>query len=315
MNEPVVAGLEPWLPWPLHRFPWWTEPIRAERLAALRIGTGLVLLLDILITWLPYVSMLYGQDSLGAPEVFGTADPYPIWPWSPLANLASPAVWQGIFLLWALSALLLLLGVFARMSAAVALFIGACLINPNFWLLNSGDYVRNILLFYLMLSPCAAVWAVRPWAVKPAGPVYIHPWPVRLIFLHMMSIYFLSGLTKLELGEWAEGKTLYHVLAALDWTHLAYASLPWPFWLLRLTTWFTLFWEIGFPVLVLWPRTRLATLWIGVLFHLGIGLTLRVGPFGFYMICLYLPLVPWERWFDRSQTSPALAEPPAPDAV
>src|SRR5205823_3952047 len=33
-----VVGLKPWFPWPLSRWRWLNEPVRAERLAALRIG-------------------------------------------------------------------------------------------------------------------------------------------------------------------------------------------------------------------------------------------------------------------------------------
>jgi hypothetical protein len=33
----------------------------------------------------------------------------------------------------------------------------------------------------------------------------------------------------------------------------------------------------------------------GAVFHLGTGLLLQLGPFPFYMICLYLPFFPWER--------------------
>ena len=37
--EPVrFVGVDPWLPWPLSAWRWWTEPVAAERLAALRIG-------------------------------------------------------------------------------------------------------------------------------------------------------------------------------------------------------------------------------------------------------------------------------------
>jgi hypothetical protein len=49
------------------------------------------------------------------------------------------------------------------------------------------------------------------------------------------------------------------------------------------------------------------TLGLGVLFHLGTGLVLKLGPFPLYMLCFYLPLLPWERWFP----GPAFPEPPA----
>jgi hypothetical protein len=44
------------------------------------------------------------------------------------------------------------------------------------------------------------------------------------------------------------------------------------------------------------PGTRTAALWLGVLFHVGTGLQLELGMFWLYALCLYLPLVPWERW-------------------
>src|SRR5262249_46035095 len=64
MTKQKIAGLVPWLPWPLCRWRTWTEPVRAERLAALRIGLGLCILLDILTTYAPHVHDLYGPDSL-----------------------------------------------------------------------------------------------------------------------------------------------------------------------------------------------------------------------------------------------------------
>jgi hypothetical protein len=67
---------------------------------------------------------------------------------------------------------------------------------------------------------------------------------------------------------------------------------------MRLLTWLVLAWELGFPLLVLMPRTRTAALLLGVAFHVGTGLALQLGPFPLYMLCLYLPLAPWERWAD-----------------
>src|ERR1700686_3715834 len=41
-----IVGVVPWLPWPLSAWGWWTEPVRAERLALLRIGVALCLIAD-----------------------------------------------------------------------------------------------------------------------------------------------------------------------------------------------------------------------------------------------------------------------------
>src|SRR5262245_23522679 len=104
MADRRIAGLTPWLPWPLSRWRLWTEPVRAERLAALRIGIALVLLADILTTYGPHVNDFYGPDSLtriGDRDVFashirGETRP-PAWYWSLWRGLGHPVNF-GFFL-------------------------------------------------------------------------------------------------------------------------------------------------------------------------------------------------------------------------
>ena len=74
----------------------------------------------------------------------------------------------------------------------------------------------------------------------------------------------------------------------------------------------TLTWELGFPVLVFLGVTRKPTLWLGVLFHIGTGLLFRIGPFPLYMLCFYLPLVPWERYVSSRPAEDAATPLPSP---
>src|SRR5947209_19889734 len=104
MSEGQVVGLNPWLPWPLARSPWWTEPVRAERLAALRIGIAAVLLLDIALNFWPHASDFYAANGLGATEVFTTWRAFPNWNWSILLG-DDPWVIHLYVIAWAISAL------------------------------------------------------------------------------------------------------------------------------------------------------------------------------------------------------------------
>src|SRR6266700_1332977 len=118
MNDPTThyspltthyVGVYPWLPWPLSRCAWWTEPIRAERLAALRIGLALVLLVDVLVQYLPHYADFFGAGSLGGPEVFaGRGKGH--WHWSLLRGLEDSRWFPAILLIWAAAAVLLLVG-------------------------------------------------------------------------------------------------------------------------------------------------------------------------------------------------------------
>src|SRR5438067_6223866 len=65
-----VFGLKPWFPWPLSRWHWLTEPLPAERLAALRIGVALVMFLDVVSSFYACRNDLFGPDSLGDPRDF-----------------------------------------------------------------------------------------------------------------------------------------------------------------------------------------------------------------------------------------------------
>jgi hypothetical protein len=324
MNQTVV-GLTPWLPWPLARWAWWTEPVRAERLAALRIGLGLVLLVDILGFYLPHAADFYGPNSLGGGSVFPDPSSFPEnlrlprWPWSAAAAQGLP-IWHLLLGVWGMSALLLVLGIWPRPAAAVAWFLSGSIHSLNPFVFNGGDGVRSILLLYLMFCPSAAVWSVRsvvPLPLRERGrgegppPVWVPAWPVRLIFVQMLLIYLMTGLAKLG-PQWRAGDTLYYVTGSVSWMRWSQADLPVPYQLTQWLTWLTVAWEVAFPILVCWPRTRYFMLATGVLFHLGTGLALKLGPFPFYMCCLYLPVVPWERWSEVPDRPSAEREAAAP---
>ena len=312
MTDQNVVGLQPWLPSLLARSSWWTKPIRAERLAALRIGMGAMLLLDVLWLYLPRAGDFFGAGSLGSPEVFAGRLTVG-WRWSLLAGISDPHWLQATLIVWAIAALGLMLGIYPRCCALLAWALAISLQNTNYYLHNSGDNVRQIALFYLMLSPCGAAWSVASWwqnrNSNDRRSAFIHPWPVRLLLVQLVAIYFVNGIYKLTGGDWRSGEVMHYVLANVAWTRFSYADLPLPPGSVAAMTWTTLVWELGFPVLMLIPKLRAPTLWLGVLFHLGTAVLLPLGLFPIYMLCLYLPLVPWEAmrldWSGLGQKTPA----------
>jgi uncharacterized membrane protein YphA (DoxX/SURF4 family) len=449
-----VVGVVPWLPWPLSAWPWWTEPVRAERLAALRIGLAFCLLLDILLTYHPGVFTYFSPDALGDPTVYGWLKDSPRLTWSLLHGFGDPllsflalagwvalTVWMVIDLstrlfrgrgvrerdalrysmpLWVLTGTVFVLGIWARLAkqpeelrfawvaplamVCLAMFLFALellrLLNPDggphargilyhcvavacalvlfgggaylsveqrleptslearllapwredpvllhgsmiawvvatscllvglftrpaaiaTWALslsfanlndsidNAGDTIRCIILFYLMLCPCGAVWSVDRLWQRLRGDravLYVAPWAVRILFVQLIFIYWCNGIYKLVGPHWRDGYSLRYVLADITLVRFSLADLPVPDWLLRAMTWSVLVWEVSFPVLVVLHRwTRVAALLFGVAFHLGIFLTMELGFFVPYALCLYLPLVPWERWLGRRAPLP-----------
>jgi len=307
VSDPVFVGVNPWLPYPLSRSRWWTEPVRAERWAAFRIALAAALLLDILASYLPIARDLFGPNSLGSPDAFADRSEPPNLYWSLLRGIDSSAVLTGVLIGWAAAACSLLVGFCSCSSAAVCWALAISFLNLNFFAHNAGDTVKVIGLFYLMLSPCGAVWSVDAKLARRRGPVFISPWPLRLLFVQLAAIYFFSGVQKLAAPDWRSGDTLHYILADPALARWPYAQQFIPYWLTRLATWTVLAWEIGFPLLVAMPALRKWALGMGVAFHVGLGLTTELGMFPIYALTLYVPLLPWEKW--RGRAAPC---PPAP---
>lgn len=302
MSESVVVGLTPALPRPLSGWRWWTEPVRAERLSALRIGVAVALLWDILFTYLPQADTFFGAGSLGSPEVFTSP-----WHWSALRWTDNPEILRGALIVWAVAALFLLAGWQPQLSAAFCWVMSISVMNLNFYLRNSGDNVRTIALFYLMLTPCGAVWVLG--RKRNNSKIHVAPWAVCLLTVQLGIIYLLNGMSKLAGPDWRSGDVMHSVLSDLAWTRISYDQVPIPYWGTQLMTWTVMIWESTFPLFIMMPWMRPAVLWSGVLFHLGTAAFLQLGPFPFYMMCLYLPLVPWEKYVDRRhQRGSALGE-------
>jgi hypothetical protein len=299
----LIVGLKPWLPWPLSRWKIWTEPVAAERLAALRIGLASILFLDVLHTYLPMGTIFFGKDSLGSPSIFAYRFKSPSWLWSILKDVESPSIIQIALVVWTIATFMLLIGLWTRPATIVTWVLSTSVAGINSEIDNAGDEVRGILLLYLMLCPCGAAWSIDAWIRRRKGilkgPALVYPWPIRLMFLQMTLIYFFNGVYKASGNDWIKGDSLYLVLC--DLTLARWSYVQWPIWpaLLRVSSWAVLSWEVTFPLLICWRPTRLLALGMGVAFHIGIGLSMEIGCFPWYMLCFYLPMVPWEKWSRR----------------
>jgi hypothetical protein len=216
--------------------------------------------------------------------------------WQRDQGMMQAAIW-----LWVAATVLLLLGLWTRVAvvAAWALSLSFAHVNPQ--VDNAGDVARYILLFYLLWIPSGAVWSVDHWRWRKRNggidpPTFVSPWSIRMVFLQMIAMYFLNGLAKTTGESWQEGTSLYYALCDITLARISFEQVPLPYWLTRSLTFAVLAWELAFPLLVCFRVTRILALVFGVLFHLGIGMSMVLGFFVPYVLVYYLPFLPWDRW-------------------
>ncbi len=299
----------------------WHEPVRAERLALLRILLALALLTDLLISYLPILGELFGPEGVA---FAGLHDEWMLkqWHWTILFfNTDDMCIIKWVFALWLLVTILLLVGWHTRIMAILVWFLTMCFHSRNWVVTNSGDDLLNAALFLIMFMPSGRAFSLDWWREKrrlvkrglplPAGwdAPLVPAWGVRLLQIQLCVVYLSTGLAKLrgyfvpgEPSTWWEGSSIYYVLNSIPRTRIAWAEFPLPWWATYGMTWVSVWWETLFPLLVLWGRTRKWALWFGVALHLGIFLLLEVGWFSFYTLALYGVWVPgdfWDRWRHR----------------
>ena len=312
----------------------WHTPVRAERLAFMRILLGLALITDQLFQLLPNFDEFFGPGGV-APA--GLHDRYQLrhWRWTMLFfNTDDPHVLYPAFALWVLATALLLVGWRTRLMNVVVWLLTMCWVNRNPNILNGGDDTMQVALFLLMLSPSGKALSLDSWlrrrrAPGPPGPGYTVAWPVRVIQIQLCLIYLSTGLVKLKgegpgpfKGTWWDGTSIHYVFNYLIMSRRSYVQWPGPlpFWVTAPMTYLSVWWEVLFTPLVTNRWTRKWTLWFGVLFHLGIWLTIEVGWFTFYTWVFYAVWVPdsfWKRlddWRARRSRAGAAAAPVAATA-
>ncbi len=288
----------------------WDQREPPTALALIRILVGACVLGDLL-----WVRGLGLADVLWSPPPDGMGYGVDSHPWSMRWFGASSATAELLWWSTTLAAAAFAAGLFTRV-AGVIMVLGSAQLAA---LLPDGDRgidaaLRAVALV-LVLSSCHARWSVDAAVRRRLGrpfPALIPAWPRLLLFAQVVWIYFSGGHNKGAPEWWPQGG--YSALAnALSDPHFARFSsgwVPYAFPLPQLAAAVTMVFELGAPLLLLivWYETtadrpgrlrrwsnrlhvRHVWLTIGVVFHLGIAVTLRLGVFPWGMLALYPALL------------------------
>jgi hypothetical protein len=183
------------------------------------------------------------------------------------------------------AAVALVVGWRPRIAALVAFVLVTSFERRNPGVFNTGDGLVRILALYLALCPTAAP-LFGPWPARA-------PWGLRLMQIQLSVIYATSVAEKLQGSAWPGGTALGYALRLEDLQALSVAHLiaDVPALTAALTIG-TLVIEAALAVCPWIPRLRKPVLLAGVVFHVAIYLSLRVGFFSAAMLTLYLAFVP-----------------------
>jgi hypothetical protein len=203
-------------------------------------------------------------------------------------------LWFGLLWLGAASAVLMTVGLCTRVASAVTFAVVAFNLLLSQTHFHHNTVFLAIVLFGVALLPSGRELSVDSWlrrrTRRPALPSVVPLWPLWLLRGQLSLVYLASGGSKLIDPDWFGGLVLWDRMVrnqhVLDPT-------PLPAWSIDLLTSRWLFFILG-PVIVgtelfiglgLWfARTRLAAIWMAILFHVAIEISAHVQVFSYAAI-------------------------------
>ncbi len=276
-----------------------------KALALMRIGMGIVVILDLCIRFSDIKAHYSDQGLLPLDLLFKRA-----WdPWNISIHVIS-GLWQVQAILFAIAcffALLLIFGYRTQLVSSITWFLLLSLQNRNPLILQGGDELLRMVLFWGIFLPWGKYYSLDriTSAVKTAETSWFGIAGIGYI-LQIASVYFFSALLKKPSPEWtSEGTAIYYALS-LDQMVFPIGKLIYPhFTFLKYLTFFVFYLEFLTPVLFFVPvfNPFFKALAIILLFglHLGIACTLFVGLFFIIGIITLIGLFPsaWTKKIDE----------------
>lgn len=226
---------------------------------------------------------------------------------------------------------LVVAGAGGRLTLLAAAQVYAAIVRANPTIIGGYDHLITNALWLLFLAGATATLSVdsrlRSGRWRRPGAM-IAAWPRYLAVFQLIVVYTTTGLNKLGVPWTPAGdfSALYWVYQEPTWRRfdMTFSAEPLPYFVLQVATAVTWFWEVSAVLLLLFFYFRatpgrtpgrsgrlraLALRWdfrlgfvaVGVALHVGILLTLNVGPFSWvslaYYLCFFHPdeLAAWGR--------------------
>lgn len=273
--------------------------IDIRSLALFRIGLALIILGDLLVR-VQDLKAHYTDEGV-LPRGFVSRSLLDKWQWS--LHLAN-GTWEFEFILFLLAGLFglaLLIGYKTRLAAILSWFFLISLQLRNPMILQGGDIVLKVLLFWAMFLPLGAYLSVDRYRSKnplPATPIV--SMGTAALLLQVCFIYWFSALLKTD-GTWRhEGTAIWYALMIEQYsTPLGLYLLHFPA-VLKIMTFATFFLEAFGPFFAFSPiwtgPLRLFTAIVFTLFHLiGLNFTMELALFPYVCAVAWIAFIP--TWF------------------
>lgn len=203
---------------------------------------------------------------------------------------------QALHALLLLSLFTLTIGYKTRLSSVLVYVLHLMFIQRNPGVQYGIDFIGTFYLFYLMFTKSNAYYSLdallaqrkKRLMKKFRAPDLFSSVAIRFMQIQICIIYFYAGAAKLKGTRWWNGSAIWDVFSMEG---LARWDLSFVVWIpdaLVFLCYLVLLWEIYFPVLVWFQKSRIPIIIFGTLMHLGFAILINIPNFSIFMISIYI---------------------------
>lgn len=213
----------------------------------------------------------------------------------------SPLFFEIIFHLGLLVAIIFTLGYKGRMLSILNFIFTWSIQHANVIILDGGDNVMRIILFYLIFANTTAYFSIDVYRNKDQNirndinkPVTnsLHNLAILASIIQVCFMYLTSGLHKVMGEMWQNGTSLYYILQVNEYTHPVFKDLILSSDILLLIgAYSAIFIQISYPFLLLNRYTKYIAIISVILLHTGIAIVMGLFTFSATMIAIQFMLL------------------------
>lgn len=191
-----------------------------------------------------------------------------------------------IAIIYVVALISLLLGLFTRVSAAIALLLQIVIYKSMHLYLYGADFFLTMAIFYCVIFPKSKFSLDYVIFKFKQNPVSIK-WSLLLLQIHVCIIYFFSGLDKGVGINWWNGEAIWKAVNSHDYNGLiSINSLNIPEFVFIIAGTGTVAVEFLYPLFINLKATRKLWLSLTILMHLSIAVFMGLHFFAMIMIIL-----------------------------
>jgi len=267
--------------------------VDARALAAVRVALGTLVIADLALRARNLVAFYTDRGVLPRAALFGEySDVYSVH-----ALWGEAWIQAVLFLVAGVFGLALLVGYRTRIATAVSWVLLVSLHARNPMVLNGGDVLFRMLLFWGLFLPLGERWSLDARRRDRRPRATIASVGTAALLGQMTVLYVTNAVHKTRGVQWLNGEAIVYVFSLDQFTVLLGNVIADVYPLLRLFTyvWITL--VVLSPLLLLSAgkiRTLLATGFVGM--HLGMLATMKIGIFPLIVVAGLLAFYPSWVW-------------------